>query len=177
MTSKRAVTVPKAPAKWGEMLLGFTSPWDQKLIITVAAEEALQAWKQPWLECRGAHVPAAVLRRALPGAESPHGKHPCHLGVRAAQPKVEHCPTAAAGWSSACSRGLAIGSTHTCIYPTLVPYSCPIGHRRNEECRSVETKERDRSYAHTWVRVLVCALFFQDSNLLTGSFSGRTQFS
>ena len=61
MTSKRAVTVSKGPAKWGEVMLGSTSPWDQKLTITVALEEALQAWQQSWLECTGAHVPAAVL--------------------------------------------------------------------------------------------------------------------
>lgn len=36
----------------------------------------------PWLEGTGAHVPAAVLRRALPGAETPWRKHLFHLGVR-----------------------------------------------------------------------------------------------
>lgn len=64
------------------MVLGFTSPWNQELIITVATEEALQAWKQPWLECTGAPIPGAVLRRALPGAETPQRKHPFHLGAR-----------------------------------------------------------------------------------------------
>lgn len=50
--------------------------------LTVAMEEALQAWKQPQLECTGAHVPVAMVRRTLLGAETPWGKHLFHLGVR-----------------------------------------------------------------------------------------------
>lgn len=41
-------------------MLGLTSPWAQELIISVAPEEALQAWQQLWLECTGA-LTAAML--------------------------------------------------------------------------------------------------------------------
>lgn len=60
MTSRRYVTVSNVSVKWGEMVLGLTSPWAQELIIIVAPEEALQAWQQLWLECAGA-LTAAML--------------------------------------------------------------------------------------------------------------------
>lgn len=60
---------------------GAETPWDQKL-ITVATEEAIEGWKQPWLEHIGAHNPATMLRRASSEVETPQGKRLFCLSIR-----------------------------------------------------------------------------------------------